>query len=107
MKAIILKGNITFLQKKIRKAAGERTRATMHIVHFVRFERKKLTPRDWVRSLFNDSTNPFPQRVINSKRSHHFQIIRAQLEELENEKRKRKTDSEEKVAKVDYMSEED
>ncbi|GFQ70267.1 hypothetical protein TNCT_546391, partial [Trichonephila clavata] len=55
---------------------------------------------------FNE-LNPFPQRAINSKRSHHFQIIRAQLEELENEKRKRKSGSADNIKSFDYMSEED
>ncbi|GIX71754.1 hypothetical protein CEXT_611371, partial [Caerostris extrusa] len=37
----------------------------------------------------------------------NFLLFKAQLEELENEKKKRKTGSEDNVASFDYLSEED
>ncbi|KAG8201944.1 hypothetical protein JTE90_027420 [Oedothorax gibbosus] len=73
--------------------------STMGIVHLVEWNGRKIA--------FNE-LNPFPQRVINARRTHHFQIIRAQLEELEIERKKRKSaKSDDNVGTCDYMSEED
>ncbi|XP_054706604.1 TBC1 domain family member 2B-like [Uloborus diversus] len=61
---------------------------------------KKLT------SIAFGELNPFPQRTITSKRAHHYQIIKAQLEEFES-MRNSLPRSQEKVSNSEYLSEDD
>ncbi|GFR10512.1 hypothetical protein TNCT_662761 [Trichonephila clavata] len=63
--------NLPLLAKEIRKA-GKRS-LPQFASSISCAPAGKANWRDWI--AFNE-LNPFPQRAINSKRSHHFQIIR-------------------------------